>query len=66
MLILNTEATSRVGPFHIVKLVAYNAAGAALNTTLIRKEHPAVIQRAIAGCRTAIDTLLALALKAGI
>jgi hypothetical protein len=64
--VLDAETSARIGPLDVMKLVADDAAGATFDAPLIGEQDPPVVQRAVAGRRTAIDALLALAEEAGV
>jgi hypothetical protein len=57
--ILNAESATRVGPFNILKLVADNSAGPALDTAFIGEEDVPIILRRVTGGGATIDALLA-------
>src|SRR5918998_2065098 len=64
--VLNAKPAPWVSPLDVAELVANDAAGAALDATFIRKDHPAVIRRDVAVRWTAVDALLAFAMQADV
>src|SRR5688500_8747620 len=59
--VLNTKAAARIGPLDVVKLVADDPAGTALDAALVREQDRPIRLWRIAGRRAAVDALLSLA-----